>query len=117
MADDPALLKMIFGQPAAEEVHPEDFCHRCTGPNVPWCAASPLWNYVMRGDDINGTEPFDGIVCPTCFAVMAEAVGAGDLWRLEPQRVNVPLKTTTPSGRVWNPERWMWEHTAATDNK
>lgn len=112
-ADATAFMSQLAGV----EMHPEDFCHRCLGPNVSWCAPSPLWNYVMRGDDINGSEPFDGIVCLTCFAILAQDALAGDMWRLEPQRVTVPLKTTTPSGRVWNPSKWLWEPSTSTDNK
>lgn len=87
--------------------HPEDFCHRCFGPLPGWVAPSPLWNRVMRGD--GERELFDGIVCPTCFAMCAQEAGVASEWRLEAQRVNVPLETVTPSGRVWNPVTWMFE--------
>ena len=54
--------------------HSERICGRCGGPNVVWWAPSPLWNAVMRGGDIGGTEDFSGVVCPTCFAVLAEVL-------------------------------------------
>jgi hypothetical protein len=62
----------------------------------------------MRGGSINGDEEHDGIVCPTCFAQLAEErVGAGP-WRLTAVRVKADLETTTPSGRVWDKRAWLW---------
>jgi hypothetical protein len=94
-------------QPAAD-AHPEDYCHRCGGPNVSWAAPSPLWNAVMRGGDINGRDLFNGIVCPLCFAVLAEAAGIASQWRLSAENVNQPLQTITPTGRVWDDNAWLW---------
>jgi len=90
------------------DAHPEDYCHRCKGPNVVWSAPSPLWNEVMRGGDINGPWRWDEIICPTCFVVLAEEQGIAANWRLSAQKVNVPLSTTTPSGRVWDTDSWTW---------
>jgi hypothetical protein len=87
-------------------IHPEAHCHRCGGPNVIWVAPSPLWNAVMRGGSINGAELFHGIVCPTCFAILAKRIASG--WRLSAQDITVPLETVTPSGRVWDPMTWLW---------
>lgn len=94
--------------------HPENTCGRCGGPNVPWSAPSPLWNEVMRGGDINATdtENHKGIVCPTCFAILAQEAGVADLWRLSAERVHVPLQTVTPSGRTWNEQTWLWDEPA-----
>jgi hypothetical protein len=92
--------------------HPEDICHRCGGPNFTWFAPSPLWNEVMRGGDINAADQFDGIVCPTCFAVMAEEAGIAQVWQLSAQEVYCTLRTTTPSGRTWNKATWLWEEAA-----
>lgn len=92
-----------------DQAHPEDTCHRCGGPNVTWFAPSPLWNEAMRGGDISAADQFDGIVCPTCFAVLAEAAGIAEFWRFSAERVHRPLKTVTPSGRTWNETTWMWE--------
>lgn len=88
--------------------HPERSCWRCSGPNIAWSAPSPLWNQVMRGGDINGSEIHHGIVCPTCFAILAEETGVAKLWMLRAERVHVPLQTVTPSGRVWNDELCRW---------
>lgn len=90
--------------------HPETYCHRCAGPNLPWAAPSPLWNEVMRGD-INNTDldQWDGIVCPTCFMVLAEEAGIAEIWRLYAERVHRPLQTVTPSGRIWNEQTWRFE--------
>jgi hypothetical protein len=88
--------------------HPEALCHRCGGPNVVWVAPSPLWNAVMRGGSINGDDDPAGIVCPTCFAVLAQERGVAEFWRLSAERVKVELETVTPSGRVWDEATWMW---------
>lgn len=90
-------------------MHPEDHCHLCLGPNVPWSAPSPLWNEVMRGGDIGGDEIHDGIVCPTCFAILAQDAGIASLWRLSAERVHVPLQAVTPSGRTWNERTQTWD--------
>ena len=86
----------------------EVYCHRCGGPNIVWSAPSPLWNAVMRGGSINGDEIHDGIVCPVCFAQIAEADGIASIWRFYAERVPVRLETITPSGRVWDETTWMW---------
>jgi hypothetical protein len=88
---------------------PETVCHRCGGPNVRWAAPSPLWNLVMRGDDINGADESGGIICPLCFVKLAAERAGADLWRLYPEIVTAQLTTSTPSGRVWNAETWLWE--------
>jgi hypothetical protein len=91
----------------------ESVCHRCPGPNSPWSAPSPLWNAVMRGGSIGGTDEFDGIVCPTCFAVLAQQRGIAELWRFSAERVHAVLETTSPDGRVWDAERWLWVEPAS----
>ncbi len=92
---------------------PEKRCHRCGGPNIAWAAPSPLWNQVMRGGDISAAEVHDGIVCPVCFAQLAEEAGIAELWRFDARRVWMPLQTVTPSGRVWNDRTWLWEEPTA----
>jgi hypothetical protein len=95
--------------------HPESRCHRCGGPNITWCAPSPLWNAVMRGNDINAADEHDGIVCPVCFVELAaERVGASR-WRLCPERVEVSLTEVTPSGRIWDATTWMWRDPVEVD--
>jgi hypothetical protein len=68
----------------------------------------------MRGGSINGIEPFDGIICPTCFTVLAEEQGIAELWRLDAAVVHAELELVTPSGRVWNAveDRWEYEETS-----
>jgi hypothetical protein len=85
-----------------------EYCRRCGSANIVWTAPSPLWNAVMRGGSINGEDNPDGIVCPVCFAQLAEYRKVASLWRFYAERVHVPLETVTPSGRVWDPETWMW---------
>lgn len=59
--------------------HPEGYCHRCGGKNLlNWTADNDVWNAVMRKD---GSDLFDGIVCPICFVQLAEEK-YGRLWRL-----------------------------------
>lgn len=71
--------KPVGGEPHPLEGgtdHPEDRCERCGGKNIVWFADSDTWN-AHHGE-------FD-ILCPLCFAVLAEAGGfkvAG--WRLAP---------------------------------
>lgn len=95
--------------------HPELLCHRCGGPNCVWVAPSPLWNAVMRGGSINGTDEFDGIVCPTCFMVLAEERGIAQDWRFDARTVHAELELVTPSGRVWDDETAMWADTGALE--
>lgn len=59
--------------------HPEDYCHRCNGPNISWYAPSLLWNQYVRDKG----EP--GIVCPICFAELAKE--ANVTWSIVPDRV------------------------------
>lgn len=117
LLDAAATRLRLAGLAGAVELgdNPEDRCHRCGGPNVVWFAPSPLWNQVMRGGSINGVAPWSGIVCPTCFVQLAEAAGVASMWRLSAEKVNVELETVTPSGRVWNPDTWLWETPVATE--
>lgn len=83
-------------------------CRRCGGENPPWSAPSPLWNMVMRGGSINGESIFNDMVCARCFMELAEEKGIANLFRVYAEQVNVELETVTPSGRVWDSERWLW---------
>ena len=93
----------------AEVAGSESVCHRCHGPNIVWSAPSPLWNEVVRAGDINARGPYDEIICPTCFCVLAQEQDVAFGWRLIAEQVRVQLATITPSGRVWNEETWLWE--------
>ena len=94
--------------PAAAARHPEDYCHRCGGPNVTWSAPSPLWNQIMRGGSINGDWEFDEIICPTCFCVLGEERGVATFFRVGSDEALVPLETVTPTGRIWSDEVGLW---------
>lgn len=94
---------------AAPLEHPEAQCHRCGRQFIGWVAPSPLWNAVMRGGSINGNEPFRGIICPSCFADLAQQAGIASGWRFHATEVSAELETVTPSGRVWNEKTWMFE--------
>lgn len=59
--------------------HPEDFCERCRRENIVWCAPSELWNKVVGSPN--------GILCPVCFAKLAEAGGLIAVWRLTPTQI------------------------------
>lgn len=89
--------------------HPEARCHRCKAPNVSWAAPSPLWNKVMRHLDLGGIEAYDGIVCPTCFAVLAERAGVAHGWYLSADEILTPVETVLPDGRVWNEAARLWQ--------
>lgn len=98
------------GAKAPLDSRPESECRRCGGPNRVWYAPSPLWNAVMRlGGSINGAEDFSGIICPTCFVVLAEERGIASMWRLDAREVHIELELTTPSGRTWSAatDRWV----------
>lgn len=90
------------------DVHVETYCHRCYGANVVWSAPSPLWNAVMRDTD-DGTDAYDGIVCPVCFIQLAETMAvAGPGWYLTADDVQVSLATHTRDGRVWSDASRLW---------
>lgn len=91
--------------PASEQ---GEACRRCGSHNPPWSAASPLWNAVMRGGSIAGKDDRGGIVCATCFMVLAEERGIANLFRVTAEVVNVELETVTPDGRVWDEQRFLW---------
>jgi hypothetical protein len=70
--------------PADEEVaraHPEDYCHRCSGPNCSWYAPSLLWNQFVR----DRGEP--EIICPICFVELAVLGGMDTTWSMVPDSV------------------------------
>lgn len=61
---------MPAGRPIVN--HPEDYCHRCLGPNLSWYIDSDVWNDIMRPA---GQEEWlwSEIICPACFAELFEA--------------------------------------------
>jgi hypothetical protein len=65
------------------DFHPEDYCHRCGGINVPsWSVDSDRFNAAL-GPYLE--QPYNGIVCPGCFARLHEAAtGLTVTWQLVP---------------------------------
>lgn len=65
----------------AKPQHPEEYCHRCGGRNVPsWSVDSDRWNMAT------GEGTFrDVIMCPGCFVSLHEnATGMRTSWMLVP---------------------------------
>jgi hypothetical protein len=87
----------------------DEVCRRCGGENVLWFAPSPLWNLVMRGNDINGDALFHDLVCVRCFIVLASEAGVAGKWRLSVDPEPDGLICETPSGRIWNAARNLWD--------
>lgn len=86
-----------------------EHCNRCGKSNVIWCAPSPLWNLVMRGNRINGVPRFGDLVCISCFVALAEEMGvANGQWRLHLSPEPEGLVFNTPSGRWWDRHSWLW---------
>lgn len=92
-----------------EEQFIPERCKRCEYDNPSWSAESPLWNYVMRGNDIDGDAQFGDMVCIRCFIELAIEAGLPDHgWRLTLDPAPEGLKYETPSGRVWDKEKFLW---------
>ena len=83
-------------------------CRKCGGPNVVWFAPSPLWNYVMRENDINGPVHYADLVCVRCFIELAIEKGIAGRWRLTVDPEPDGLVKVTPSGRVWDDSSNLW---------
>lgn len=92
----------------ADEITPMERCHRCDGENPSWAAESPLWNKVMRGNDIDGDPLFGDMVCMECFKALATEAGVEGRWLLTIEPLPEDLVYKTPSGRVWDAEQWRW---------
>lgn len=56
-------------------------CQRCGGANPVWRTNNALWNEVIGG---NPEREAPGIVCPTCFMLLAEmrSIAVIPLWHL-----------------------------------
>jgi hypothetical protein len=63
------------------DFHPEDYCHRCGGRNIPsWFVDSDRFNAAFGS---SSEHPYQGIVCPGCFVEAHEqATGLRTTWRL-----------------------------------
>ena len=63
----------------------------------------------MRGNDINGESRYGDLVCMACFVRCAVEAGLPSVgWRLMLHPEPDGLTYTTPSGRVWDAERFVW---------
>lgn len=93
---------------AKEQTSSTETCRRCGGQNVVWCAPSPLWNMVMRGNDIDGNPLFGDLVCMACFVALADDLGLSGQWRLSLTPEPPGLIFETPSGRKWDAGSWLW---------
>lgn len=70
---------MPAGRPIVN--HPEDYCHRCLGPNLSWWIDSDVWNDIMRPPG-QETWLWSEIICPACFAELFEAKYGGASFEL-----------------------------------
>lgn len=59
-------------------IHPEDHCHRCGNRNLSWWVDSTIWEAAM----VDAFTPFDGIVCPSCFAAIWAETWPDTTWEL-----------------------------------
>jgi hypothetical protein len=91
-------------------------CHRCGGSNITWFAPSPLWNLVMRGNDINGDALHDDLVCVPCFVFLAAEAGVEGVWRVSVDPEPDGLVKVTPSGRVWDEYANRWVEPVTADH-
>ena len=84
-------------------------CRRCGRPNPSWSAPSPLWNRIMRGNDIDGDSLFNDLVCVPCFITIATESGVVGHWTVAVDPLPDDLIYVTPSGRVWDESRGLWD--------
>lgn len=99
-----------MGEGEATAIH--EWCRRCERENVSWAAPSPLWNLVMRGGSINGDWQHSELICIGCFVDLARLAGVAGHWRVTVSPEPEGMETVTPSGRVWDPETWLWKEPA-----
>lgn len=71
-----AQLTALKSQVRKSGDHVEDTCQRCAGPNPFWHAPNYLWDKVV------GSE--GGILCPICFADLADQKGLDYYWVFAP---------------------------------
>lgn len=91
-------------------------CGRCGGENVSWHTPSPLWNFVMRSNRIDGPRIWNDLVCIPCFVVVAEEAGVKPpSWRLTAVPEPEGLNYTTSEGWVWNHETCLWDKPQTTN--
>jgi hypothetical protein len=103
-------------EPPAPDDTTEPPCQKCGHYEPDVVVPSPLWNYVMRGNDIDGPALYGDLVCARCFIGLAVEAGVEHGWRLTTTAMPEGLVYETPSGRVWDHSAWMWVEPPATDN-
>lgn len=103
-----------FDVPNAVRLQPDppqlrgEACRRCGHSNAIWAAPSPLWNAVIRGGSLDGEPEYSDLVCAACFMELAEEKGIATRFRVTAEEINVELEKITPTGRVWDEDRWLW---------
>lgn len=88
------------------EYHPEAYCERCKRPNLlSWYADNDVWNSVVGSPN--------GVLCPICFAEIAETKGIGLTgWRLSlPDDSPELSKCMTALHDAQNKGTELWEET------
>lgn len=100
--------------PIEKDGNVDGVCNRCGVRHACWSASSPLWNAVMRGGSIDGPWEYGELICANCFMTLATERGVADLFYVTAQQINVTLETVTPSGRIWNEERKLWDEPGAS---
>src|SRR5438445_11119667 len=64
---------------AGNKNHPEGICEKCGGPNITWYAPNKLWNQYAGNYRI---------LCPICFAKLAESAGCTPTaWKLDIEKI------------------------------
>lgn len=63
------------------DLHPEDYCHQCGGPNVCWWVSGPEWERATASLERGVLT----VLCPQCFvAAWERAAGTTSCWELRP---------------------------------
>lgn len=81
----PERFAQAPARPPSDTRHPEEYCHRCGGPNISWWTPPEAWNPVMRPGGDDTTEwLWNEIICPTCFGELFEATFPLTSWLVLP---------------------------------
>lgn len=70
----------LLAEQAAEDRGGDGPCRDCGKRYPPWHTDNAIWNLVVGGPD--ATDDPGGLLCPTCFLVLAETSGLRRVWRL-----------------------------------
>jgi len=109
-------IHTVVPKKTVDNAHPEDRCECCGGRNMAWHAPSPIWNQVMR--DASGKEKWGGIVCPACFADIAQREGIDvPSWCLtihEEDRKQLKACNSGLSMRIFDWIKCLWQEEGTT---